>query len=110
MTRNVRIETVSDSGLSPIQRGHGGILEQVQHTTITFVELTRQGVRNLNGPKMDGRYNGRRHANCPHHKSPDYPTFRTDTVREVEVEEGYKKLKKVSVYYCSGCGEERWFE
>jgi hypothetical protein len=72
-------------------------------------QLTRQGVRNLNGPKLDGRYNGRRTDICPHKRSPDYPVTRSEGVRPVELD-GIETLKKVSIYLCSACGEERWFE
>ena len=72
--------------------------------------LTGQGVRDLNGPAMDGRYNGRRHSNCAHHRNPHYPVYREDALRMVEDVEGGTREKKVSVYKCTSCGEERWVE
>lgn len=59
---------------------------------------TRQGVRDLNGPKLDGRgVNGHRAVTCPHFVDPSHPTTRTTRGGN-------------DVYVCNGCGEVRYTE
>jgi len=62
--------------------------------------LTRQGVPNLNGPQMDGRYNGRR-ISCTHHRDPSIATY---SVREL------RGVTRVTAHYCTNCGEERYVD
>lgn len=75
--------------------------------------LTRQGVRDLNGPDMNGRgHNGHRAVTCPHYKNPHYPTTRVKR-RLGEDERGlcddeFADAVTIDVYVCTGCGEERF--
>lgn len=69
------------------------------------MQLTRQGVRNLNGPLMNGHgHNGNASVTCPHHRDPSFPVERRDLI--VSAEHGYTKT--VNAYYCTGCGDKRW--
>ena len=71
---------------------------------------TRQGVRNLNGPRMDGRnHNGRASASCAHYKSPDMPTYPQERVMPVTTEYGTVE-RVVRCHHCSICGELRFTE
>ncbi len=49
---------------------------------ISLVKLTRQGVRDLNGPAANGAgYNGHRSTSCPHHRDPQaVPHFTRETM------------------------------
>ena len=69
--------------------------------------LTRHGVRNLNGPKLDGRNHNGRAISCAHYKTPDMPTYPVERVMSVEVE-GRKVTKMVRAHHCSSCGELRF--
>ncbi len=62
-------------------------------------ELTRHGVRNLNGPLMNGtKHNGK--VRCPHLRAPDLiPTFMQPTT---EVVDGVVTTKYSS--FCTRCG------
>ena len=55
---------------------------------------TKHGVRDLNGPKMDGKYNGRSH--CNH--------LRIESVPRLEAVEGRDKIRTVKVDTCVDCG------
>jgi len=61
---------------------------------------TRHGVRDLNGPHMNGtKYNGRT-ASCAHFRAPDViPTFAQQTT---EIVDG--KVVSTFATFCSGCG------
>lgn len=76
------------------------------------VRLTKQGVRDLNGPAMDGRYNGRNSSTkCLHHTNPDYPVERREEMLTVkDLSAGFCDVRRVSVFYCAGCGARRWDE
>lgn len=64
------------------------------------IESTRQGVRNLNGPLLNGtKYNGRK-VSCPHWRAPDLiPTFMQPTT---ELVDGIATTKYST--FCTGCG------
>lgn len=67
-------------------------------------QLTKHGVRDLNGPQLNGRnYNGRQSTSCPHYRALDYPTYRVEELRQVD-----GVLKNIGVNKCSGCGQDRW--
>lgn len=76
------------------------------------MRLTSQGVRDLNGPHLNGSgYNGRRSASCPHYRSPDVPVERREEVVEVrDPDTGYRDVRTVNAFYCTNCGERRWDE
>lgn len=57
--------------------------------------LTKHGVRDLNGPKLDGRYNGRRYT-CGHYRDPSMGT----TIMT--------RIDGTKVHCCAECGEERF--
>jgi hypothetical protein len=64
------------------------------------VRKTRQGVRDLNGPRLDGRHNGK--GGCTH--------WRTELVTEIgEVDaknvkgETYKRVTTVKIERCLDC-------
>lgn len=70
--------------------------------------VTRQGVRNLNGPRMNGSgYNGRRGVTCPHYRDPHFPTQRCREVIAHD-EGGVQVIGETSVYRCTACGEVRF--
>lgn len=76
---------------------------------VKTVQLTRQGVRNLDGPRMDGMgHNGNRSVTCPHHRDPAFPVERRDLIVEVPDAFGALEMKTVNAYYCTGCGDKRW--
>jgi hypothetical protein len=63
--------------------------------------LTRQGVRNLDGPHMDGTGHNARIASCPHYRAPDMiPAY---TLSSTKLVAGLA----VTTFdaYCSGCDE-----
>lgn len=73
--------------------------------------FTRHGVRDLNGPNMDGKYNGRRFKNCGHHRNPSMATYVDERVMPVvELIEGTEVTtdKKVRCHVCITCGEVRF--
>lgn len=57
---------------------------------------TKHGIRDLNGPNMDGKYNGRSH--CNH--------LRLETVPELQTIDsgGRAKIRTVKVEKCLDCG------
>lgn len=69
-------------------------------------EVTRQGVRNLNGPRMNGRgHNGHR-STCSHANALPF-----DEIRMVEIEDTFgnvidKRAKTVRVQRCAFCHVE----
>ncbi len=69
---------------------------------MTAVAATRQGVRNLNGPNMDGTKHNGRSASCAHFRAPDLiPTVvRSNT----ELHSASLTLEIVYSTYCTGCG------
>lgn len=69
--------------------------------------LTRHGVRNLNGPNMDGRNHNGRPASCLHYKNPELPTYPQERVIAV-VANGGPTSRLVRVHHCSLCGEARF--
>lgn len=71
--------------------------------------LTKQGVRDLNGPGMNGRgHNGHSGISCPHYKNPHHPTVRERRLKNIPDAFGVVSEQLVSVYLCTGCGEERF--
>jgi hypothetical protein len=71
------------------------------------MQLTKQGVRDLNGPQMNGRsYNGRKDG---HKHNPDSP-YRTEFEERIVMEPvAYgciETIKRVKVRYCAFCNEE----
>ena len=72
------------------------------------MSFNHQGVRDLNGPQLNGRnYNGRRGASCPHFRVKDFPTYRVEELREVPTDYG-NVTKMVGVSKCTNCDQERW--
>lgn len=79
------------------------------------MQMTRHGVRDLNGPKMDGRYNGRQ-IKCDCHRDPRVPTYSVEELRPVPFmatdhegnETTMNKRELVRVYYCQICNVERF--
>jgi hypothetical protein len=68
------------------------------------VKLTRQGVRDLNGPRFDGTgYNGHKSASCAHHKAPDI-TPRHTLIKTVTDARGFPK--DIRYDCCSICGDQ----
>lgn len=63
----------------------------------TDIKLTKHGVRDLNGPRMDGHGHNGKEPSCVHFKAPDTATYSERTHRGKE-------------YRCSLCGEVRWIE
>lgn len=64
---------------------------------------TKQGVRDLNGPRMNGSgYNGHKSATCVHHKTPDLTPKHT-LVETIADEHGLPKDMRYEC--CSLCGE-----
>lgn len=64
-------------------------------------DRTKQGVRNLNGPKLDGKYNGR---TCSH-----YQTEHKHELRASTYQSGGKtkeSVRSVKVERCLACGAE----
>jgi hypothetical protein len=59
--------------------------------------LTKHGVRNLNGPHMNGTGHNGKSPSCPHWKAPDLPVYRAEGPRGTECR-------------CTMCGESRWLE
>ena len=73
------------------------------------MQLTRQGVRNLNGPKLDGHnHNGRRDVTCPHYRNPHHPTVRERRIKYLDNQYGETVEQLTDVYLCTACGEERF--
>lgn len=75
--------------------------------------LTRHGVRNLNGPQMDGRKHNGRRASCAHYKSPDLPTYPLESlqlIKRTDPDTGlsHTQEKLVRGHYCSMCDELRF--
>lgn len=69
----------------------------------TPLKLTKQGVRDLNGPRMNGAsYNGHKSATCVHHKTPDLTPKHT-LIETVADELGMPADKRYDC--CSLCGE-----
>lgn len=71
--------------------------------------LTKQGVKDLNGPAMRGSgYNGSKTATCPHHRAPDtVPTHETSRIVRVEAKDGVPEdYKRAFFVCCSNCGSE----
>lgn len=66
-------------------------------------QLTKHGVRDLNGPHLNGRAHNGRAKSCPHFRVLDYPTERVEELREVD-----GVTKSVGVHRCTGCGKDRW--
>lgn len=69
-----------------------------------IVKYTRQGVRDLNGPRMNGTgYNGHRSTTCPHHRDPQSVPQYTRSTMSVD-DKGFP----VTLYAtcCSLCGSE----
>lgn len=66
--------------------------------------VTRQGVRNLNGPKLDGRNHNGRSISCEHYRNPETPTL--PEMRIVNVDTPEQKL--VRVHLCAYCRELRF--
>ncbi len=105
MSERTSIETTYDTGRGGPRQGLGGLTEQMRWTTIRFVKLTRQGVRDLNGPRLNGTgYNGRRDTTCMHHKAPDIAPRHTLVETGVSADSGLP----VDMRYdcCSICGEK----
>lgn len=72
---------------------------------------TKQGVRDLNGPSLNGKgHNGNRAAGCPHNRDPGYPTTPRQQMRSHKRSGLPPIIALTTVYYCDGCGEERWFD
>lgn len=71
--------------------------------SLSIRKTTKQGVPDLNGPRMNGSgYNGRRSASCAHHKAPDItPTTR---IERMITRDGAIQL--VSFVHCLECGAE----
>lgn len=66
--------------------------------------VTKQGVRNLNGPRMNGTgYNGRVSTTCMHHKAPDIAPRHT-LIETVADENGLPRDVRYDA--CSICGEK----
>lgn len=68
------------------------------------MNLTKQGVLDLNGPHANGTgYNGHKSASCPHHRAPDLvPTHRA--TKPVIDAYGFPTTK--NMVCCSNCGVE----
>jgi hypothetical protein len=69
---------------------------------------TRQGVPDLNGPRLNGTgYNGHKSATCAHHKAPDAtPTHITERL-VATVDNGIAVLYQTKRFTCcSACGVE----
>lgn len=65
---------------------------------------TRQGVRDLNGPRMNGTgYNGHKSATCAHHRAPDLTP--THVMQRATVDELGHPVTK-NMVCCSVCGAE----
>lgn len=71
------------------------------------MNLTRQGVRNLNGPAMNGRGHNGKKPSCPHFRNPHLPTRRERKVG-YETRDGQTVEVARDVYVCAYCGEERF--
>lgn len=71
------------------------------------MQLTKQGVRNLNGPAMNGTgYNGRKEGHKHNAASPFITEFEERLV-VVETAFGpHEDIKRVKVRYCAFCNEE----
>lgn len=70
------------------------------------MQVTKQGVRDLNGPRMNGTgYNGNKSASCTHHRAPDLtPTHTIEKhVKDDSTPSGFamKAFK-----HCLLCGAE----
>jgi hypothetical protein len=66
--------------------------------------LTKQGVRDLNGPRMNGAgYNGHKSSTCPHHRAPD--TTPTHIIERMVSDDGLA-VRTGRFTCCSVCGDE----
>lgn len=79
--------------------------------------ITKQGVRNLNGPRMDGHdHNGRKSVSCAHYSNPHLPTYVQEKVmlvtRLVRDDLGNERPdtreRIVRCHHCSLCSEMRY--
>lgn len=67
------------------------------------MQTTKQGVRDLNGPRLNGTgYNGHKSATCAHHKAPD--VVPTHVVEVFELVAGKALPETVRYTHCSHCG------
>lgn len=105
MSRRTILEVDSDTGYGQPADSLPGIREEVRYTTIRTVEITKQGVRNLNGPRADGSgHNGKR-ASCPHFRAPGIvPTYKAPELVTRPNAAGDERVVSVMASYCSGCG------
>lgn len=74
-----------------------------------LVNVTRQGVRDLNGPNGNGTaYNGRRDAKCLHKRDPQAVAKYTKPVLAVETKDGPMRGMIVTKYMscCMVCDTE----
>lgn len=72
-------------------------------------KLTRQGVRDLNGPLGNGRGHNGRLSSCPHYRSPDMPVYRVETLRTTGHGTDGRTVK-VMAYHCLHCDAHRYDE
>lgn len=72
----------------------------------TAARATKQGVPDLNGPRMNGSgYNGNKSASCAHHRAPDLtPTHKTSRV--VSDDGSIERMRTAYFTCCSLCGIE----
>lgn len=70
------------------------------------MQQTKQGVRDLNGPRLTGAgYNGNKSASCSHHKAPDItPTHTIE--RHVKDDKALSGFRVASFTHCLQCGVE----
>lgn len=71
-------------------------------------KATKQGVRDLNGPRMDGSgYNGHKSATCAHHRAPDATPTHVVEKMVALVDNGLSVLYRTArITCCSVCGVE----
>lgn len=106
--QRVRAEVVSHHE-DPVPRNKGrGILEQDSYTSVRFVNLTRQGVRDLNGPHGNGTgYNGRRDATCMHKRDPQAVAKYTKPVLVAGIDrDGFDVIVTKYMSCCMVCDTE----
>lgn len=88
------------TAVSQLARGGVDITKLVRAKAKT----TRQGVPDLNGPRLNGSgYNGHRSVNCVHHKNPQMVGTHVVEIAAVDGA-GYPVTKKAT--HCSTCGDK----
>ena len=65
----------------------------------------RQGVRDLNGPRLNGTgYNGHKSATCAHHRAPDLTPTHIERRTELVTKAESTAVKIRWFTCCSACG------